>query len=194
LNFIRTESEESCTLPSLWIIIGNILGAISALLLALSVRTKNKQDMLYLQSADSFMGALGYLCLGGYNGAIVCTVAMIRNIIVAKNKNTLFISVLLMCATVFAGGANSILWEHTWTSLLPVIASAGYAAVLLTNNNYLACKIALSVHLLFFMAYGIVIHNYASAFVMMILMVNALHSIVGGINNSKKHNVTQESI
>lgn len=161
----------------IYLIIGNIFSALSVIFLAISVRSKTKTGMMYWQSADASMALLSYVFLGGLSGVLTNGIAIVRNLLIAKKKNTLAISVFLIVITLVFGIINGLLVERSWISLFPIIASSGYAATLLLSDDYKVAKTALSAHFILWAFYGLSTQNYVSALLMIVLAINAIHSI-----------------
>lgn len=161
----------------IYLIIGNIFSALSVIFLAISVRSKTKTGMMYWQSADASMALLSYVFLGGLSGVLTNGIAIVRNLLIAKKKNTLAISVFLIVITLVFGIINGLLVERSWISLFPIIASSGYAATLLLSDDYKVAKTALSAHFILWAFYGLSKQNFVSALLMIVLALNAIHSI-----------------
>lgn len=159
------------------LVASNILSALSALFLLISVRSKTKIGMMYWQSADASMALLSYLFLGGVSGVLANGIAILRNLLIAKKKNTLLISVVLIVITLALGIINGLLVERSWISLFPIIATSGYAAALLLIDDYKVAKTALSAHFILWALYGLSKQNFVSALLMIVLALNAIHSI-----------------
>ena len=85
------------------IILGNMLGGISSIFLALSVHKKSKDKMLLFQTIDAAFALFSCLVLGGLNGAIANLAAIIRNLLKIKKKDNR-VSIMAIVSIIIING------------------------------------------------------------------------------------------
>ena len=68
------------------LIIGNVVALLASIAMTLSGLFKNKKQIILMQSIQIALFIISNLVLGGYVGAIVNFISLIRNIICYKDK------------------------------------------------------------------------------------------------------------
>jgi len=167
-------------------ILGNIFGLCSSIVLLISVWRKNKKGMCLLQCIDCLFGIMSCLVLGAYNGALANTVALTRNALAIRGKETKIGTTLLIIASIILGLYNMLTIEQTWYALFPTIAGAEYTTVIRLTNNYRLCKIGLLINCMLWVVYCFMTNNYVSSITTFLVGISIVFSILYGTERRKE--------
>jgi hypothetical protein len=105
------------------LIIGNIIAFIASSIMAYTGILTNKKKILYLQTIQMGLFVISNLILGGFTGAIINVIGLIRNILCYKEKlNLKYQIVITFLSIVF-----SLLFNNLGLlGLLPLISAITY--------------------------------------------------------------------
>ena len=153
------------------VIIAQVLGLISWLLLLYSYTKEDIDDLLYLQIFVAIFDVASYLLLGADAGMLICLVELIKTFLYYKtDKDRLIFWIGLIGYTLI--GMLTI--DH-WFAILPVLGSVidSYGA----SRNSKICNIASIISNILWIAYDLIILSYIGAisdFVVIICNVSVL--------------------
>lgn len=133
-------------------LIGNIFSLFSSFFLIIGVFSPIKEKMIQLQITDAGLALIANLFLGGISGAVVNLFAVVRNILVYKNKiNTMLTSSLIVImSTIIISFNNKGLIGY-----LPLLATVSYTLILCNKkSSLLLIKKMLLLNQLLWMGYN----------------------------------------
>lgn len=107
---------------------------------------------MLMQCSECTVAIIATLLLGGYTGAIVTLIALIRNIISAVGKTSKTSTIILIATSVVLSIVNA----NTLLDILPAIASIEYTLALYKNNVKIT-KIAFAINAFLWTIYDITI-------------------------------------
>ncbi len=138
-----------------YLIIGNILSFISVVFLALSTQKNDKHQIMLYQVFDCLFTALANIVLGGYSGAVVTLIGVLRNLLSYYDKMTRSAAIWLSVLMVVIGIAVN---THGIFGFLPIIASVQYTLYLgFCFKKASGVKLALAFNLAIWVIYNLAI-------------------------------------
>lgn len=141
------------------IICGNIVALIGSILMVISGSLKNSKKIIYVQTIQILAFTISTLILGGYTGAIINLISIVRNILCYKDKLTKNMKILLIVPSIIL----SLLFNNLgFIGLFPLISLIVYTCFMSTKNTIRLKSIILFTVILWF-AYDIFIRSYTSA-------------------------------
>ena len=141
------------------IIIGNIVALFASIAMVTSGILKNKKQIIFVQTIQIGLFIISNLVLGGYVGAIVNALSLIRNIICYKDKLDIkWIVILTIISVVLSLYYNNL----GIVGLLPLIASTIYLWFM-NIKNISKFKILMILITILWLIYDICIKSYTSA-------------------------------
>ncbi len=161
---------------NIWIIVlGNILAFIGMALLWLSSIQRTKQRMLFCQVIDSIFCTASNIVLGGFTGAIVVFMSLVRNLLAYKNMLTPKITMALLVLTTIIGLYVN---KHGYIGILPIIATIEYTLWLgFGNNTAKGLKIALIINMLIWSVYDLTIYAFTTLGYDVAIVTSTLYSL-----------------
>ena len=161
------------------LIIGNVIALIASILMVYSGVLKEKKKVLYIQSIQIILYAIGSLVLNGITGFIVNIINFIRNILCYKDKlgliEKIILSVLALVLTILFNNKGII-------GYLPFISASVYLW-LMTTKDIVKFKLLIIFTLVLWIIYDLTIQSYtATVFDILTIITN----IVGIIKLKKK--------
>ena len=141
------------------ILIGNILALIASIVMVVASYIKNKEKFLIVQSIQIFLFVLSNIVLGGYSGAIVNALSVLRNLLCYKNRLTktwIIILCILMIVLSTIYNTNGLI------GLLPIIASVMFT-VNINTKNALSLKIMVVISFTLWLIFDFAIKSYVSS-------------------------------
>lgn len=164
------------------IIIGNIIAFIASILMVYSGILKEKKKILFVQTIQIGLFALGNLVLGGITGAIINALGCIKNILYYKDKlglrEKIIITILAVILSIIFNNAGIL-------GLLPLINTIVYMW-LMDAKDIIKFKILIIFTALLWLIYDLSIKSYVSViFDFMNIIANIIAIIQIIINNKK---------
>lgn len=158
------------------LIIGNIVALMASVAMAISGILKDKKQILIVQAIQIGLFIVSNLVLGGYVGAIVNAISLVRNIICYKDKldikGIIIITVLSVVLSLYFNNLGIV-------GLLPLIASTLYLWFM-NVKDISKFKILMIFITTLWLIYDICIKSYTSAvfdFITIIANIVSLYSI-----------------
>ena len=139
------------------IIIAQVLGLISWLLLLYSYTREDIDDLLYLQIFVAFFDVASYLLLGADAGMLICLIELIKTILYYKTDKDRLIFWIGLIGYILIG----LLTIDHWYAILPVLGSVidSYGA----SRNSKICNIASIISNILWIIYDLIILSYIGA-------------------------------
>lgn len=141
------------------LIIGNIVALLASLAMTLSGLFKNKKQIILMQSIQIGLFIISNLVLGGYVGAIVNFISLIRNIICYKDKLDIKGIIII---TILSVGLSLYFNNLGIVGLLPLVASTVYLWFM-NIKEVTKFKIMIILTTVLWLIYDICIKSYTSA-------------------------------
>lgn len=132
--------------------IAQLLSIVGCILLTISCKQKTQKRVMILQCCECILSIIAVLLLGGYTGAIVTGVALIRNLLSATGKNTKLTTIMLVAASIILSLVNS----KSILDMIPAIAGVTYTLALYKNNIKIT-KIAFAINSSLWLIYDLTI-------------------------------------
>ena len=105
------------------IVIGNIIALIASILMVLAGLQKVKKKILFIQIIQIALSIVSNLVLGGYTGAIINAISMVRDILCYKDKIGTKEKIIII---ILAVGLSITFNNLGLIGLLPVVATVVY--------------------------------------------------------------------
>ncbi len=153
------------------LIIGNVVALIASLIMVYTGCIKSKQKILYAQNIQMGLLGISNLVLGGFSGAAINAVGIIRNILCYYNKfglkEKIFITILSTVLTIIFNNLGLI-------GYLPLIAIVVYTW-LITIKDVVKFKILIIFTLVLWIVYDFTVKSYtACAFDLFTIVTNVI--------------------
>lgn len=139
----------------------NVLGLFSGIFCLASTFMGTKRRMLLAQCADMSCSIASCLLLGGFSGAVVTGVALMRNIVCMGRRPPKAFTVFIMALT--TATAMAVNTDGLY-GLLPVAAAVGYAWVVMEKESAAWLLCGLIANNALWLVYKLLLANYAGAF------------------------------
>lgn len=162
------------------IIIGNIIALLASLLMVYSGLVKEKKKILYVQNIQMGLFVVSNLVLGGFAGAIMNVIGVIRNLLCYHErfglKEKIIITILSVALTILFNNLGII-------GYLPLLAVVPYTW-LLNLKDVTKFKILIIFTVILWAIYDFIIKSYTSfAFDLFTIVTNVYAIII--INKTK---------
>lgn len=149
------------------LVLANIFSFIGISFLAYSTFSNRKNNMLYIQVADTLFNAISNLLIGSYSGMLSNLIGTVRNILIAKGKMSkkiyIFLSLVLLVIGVFFNKLGLI-------GILPIIATIEYTILSSICKDAQELRYALIINILIWLIHDIYVRLYP-AFIMDIVII-----------------------
>lgn len=143
----------------IYIVIANIIALIASVLMVYSGIVKEKKKIIYVQTIQTLLLVLSNLILGGFTGAIINALSVVRNVLCYKNKLGKKEIIILITLSV----ALSLIFNNLgFIGLLPIISTVIYI-LLMNTTNVVKFKVLIIVTMVPWLIYDIAIKSYTSA-------------------------------
>ena len=140
------------------LIIGNVIALVASILMVLAGLQKKKNKILFIQIIQIFLTIISNLVLGGYTGAIVNAISLVRDILLYKNKMSAKEKVLLIILSI---GLSIAFNNLGIIGLLPLIATVVYI-LFMNTKNVIKFKYLIIFSMLMWLIYDLTIKSYVS--------------------------------
>ena len=140
------------------LIIGNVIALVASILMVLAGLQKKKNKILFIQIIQIFLTIISNLVLGGYTGAIVNAISLVRDILLYKNKMGTKEKVLLIILSI---GLSIAFNNLGIIGLLPLIATVVYI-LFMNTKNVIKFKYLIIFSMLMWLIYDLTIKSYVS--------------------------------
>jgi hypothetical protein len=164
------------------LIIANILGLISALIMIYAGAKKEKNKVLKYHTIHALFGMSCDLLLGGYPSVISNIFTITRNILVNKNKfNKLLMVIFIILASI------SIIYFNNLGIIgyIPLINFIFYTVFINTKDN-IVFKYVFIISMITWLIYDLIIKAYSSAIFDSITIITSVITLISMIRNKKK--------
>ena len=155
-------------------IIANCFSLASASFLAYSTFSKKKEKMLIYQSFDVFFCFLADIVVGSYSAAVTCVINLTRNILAAKNKLKIWMSVVCVILTVILGLSFNQIGFIGW---FPILASVEYTVAISITKNANGMRYALILNLMFWLIHDLYVGLYPNAAMDVVIIIFSVINI-----------------
>ena len=143
----------------LQLLLGNIIALIASILMVISSSLKDRKKIIYVQTIQILFYTISDLILGGYTGAIINAISLVRNILSYKDKLTnpwkatiIILSVLL-----------SLYFNNLgFLGLLPIISTVTFT-LFMNVKSTIKLKLLIIFTMVLWLIYDIAIKSYTSA-------------------------------
>lgn len=164
------------------LLFGNIVALIASLVMVYTGFIKSKQKILYAQSVQIGLLVVSNLVLGGYTGAAINAVGIVRNILCFYNKfgikEKIFITILSAVLTVAFNNLGVI-------GYLPLIAIVVYTW-LITIKDVVKFKLLIIFTLILWAIYDFTVRSYTACAFDLFSIVTTVISIISIKNKPEK--------
>jgi len=141
------------------LVCGNIVALIASILMVCSGSVKDRKKIIYIQTLQILAFIISTLILGGYTGAIVNLISLVRNVLCYRDKLTNNKKVVLIILSI----VFSLLFNNLgFLGLLPLISSVVYTCFMNTKNT-IKLKSVIIFTMVLWLIYDILINSYTSA-------------------------------
>ena len=165
------------------IILGNIISGIGMLTLFISTLLQDKSRIIGLQAINHALSVIGGILLKGYSGVVQDAIALIRNVVVLREKQTKFLKILFVGLGLVLG----ILFNNRgWIGLLPIIGATEYAIVIVNEKTTeRTIKKAIIVSTILWGIYSIFIYNFVNVVANLVTMISGILYLVRNKNQKE---------
>lgn len=141
------------------LICGNIVALIASMLMVYSGSVNNRKKIIYIQTVQILAFTLSNLILGGFTGAIVNLISLVRNVLCYKDKltNDKKLILILFCI-IFSLCFNNL----GFLGLLPLISTVVYTCFMDVKNT-IKLKLLIIFTMILWLIYDTLIRSYTSA-------------------------------
>lgn len=143
-------------------LIGLGLSSIAAILFLISLFRPSKEEMLKLQFFETGLNVVKNILLGGYSGALVQSVGVLRAYLGYKNKMCTPWMLLIISLQVTLGSYFNNMGAFGW---LPIVASVSYTLAIWYSDSQQTLRIALIFNLALWTIYAIILKDYPAIIV-----------------------------
>lgn len=140
---------------SYWVAMG--LALVANGLFVASLRAKKRTTIYTLQFLETGLNIVKNTLLGGYVGAALQTLGLLRNGLAAKGWTPTGIEYWLPALQISVGLTIN---ERGWVGLLPILASSSYTYLAFKYTHVLVTKYALMVNILLWAMYQISLKDW----------------------------------
>ena len=140
------------------ILLGNLVSLVGCIVMVLIGLIKNKERYIVMQTLQFGLNALSHFLLGGYGGSIAALVSVVRNLIIAKWKCTVWLKIGVIILQVILSIPTITENPITW---LPVIATVMFTWYVDTEN-VMWFKWVIIITLAMWIVYDVYHYNYVS--------------------------------
>ena len=166
------------------VIIGNIFSLIACIIMVISGYAKSKKRTILGQTIQIPFDVAACVMLGAVSGAIICALAIPRNILAYKDKMGLGAKLILLIVTL---PLSYMFNTKGWIGLLPIVATTIYI-VFMGENGDTKYKIVAIISTAFWCAHDFLVQGYVAAifdFGTIITSFIAIYRIQKDKNNNK---------
>lgn len=156
------------------LIIGNIFGLLSSLLMVLIGLIKSKKKIIYVQSIQILVYAISNIFLGGFTGIIISIVNLFRNFLCYKGKLGIKEKLIISMISI---SLSLLLNNFGLVGLLPLIGTTLYLWFM-DINDIIKFKLLIIITMLTWLIYNLVIKSYTSSLFNLITIVTNAVSII----------------
>ena len=143
----------------LQLVYGNIVALIASILMVASGCVKNRKKIIYIQTLQILCFTISDLILGGFTGAIINLISIVRNILCYKDKLTNTSKVILILLSI----TLSLLFNNLgFLGLLPLISTIVYTCFMNVENT-IKLKLLIIFTMTMWLIYDVLIRSYTSA-------------------------------
>lgn len=164
------------------VIVANILGLISALILIYAGSIKEKKKVIKYQTIHSFFGMSCDLLLGGYPSVISNVFTITRNILAYKNK---FTKILMIIFIIAVSGLIIYFNNLGIIGYIPLINFIFYTIFINTKDNIIF-KYVFIISMITWLIYDVMIKAYSSAIFDTFTIITAVITLIKMIKSKKK--------
>ena len=164
------------------LIVANIFGLISALILIYMGSIKEKNTVLKYQIVQTSFGSLCDLLLGGIPSVITNIFNIIRNVLVTKNRfNKIYMFILIVLTTALVLYFNNL----GYIGLIPLANFIFYTIFINTDDNIIF-KYVFIISMITWLIYDFIIKAYSSSFFDFITIIIAIITVIRMIKSASK--------
>lgn len=143
----------------LQLVSGNIVALIASILMVASGCVKNRKKIIYIQTLQILCFTISDLILGGFTGAVINLISIVRNILCYKDKLTNISKTILILLSVIL----SLLFNNLgFLGLLPLISTVAYTCFMSIKST-IKLKLLIIFTMVMWLIYDILIRSYTSA-------------------------------
>lgn len=143
----------------MYIVIGNIIALVAALLMVYSGYVKDKKKVLVVQSIEVAISSISNLILGGITGFIVNVSNLVRNILCYNDKlNKIWTFIFLLIVIFISLYFNNL----GIIGLFPLISSIIYT-LFINTKDIIKFKIINIIAFMLWLIYDLLLKNYVMA-------------------------------
>ena len=163
------------------VIIANVFGTISALILIYMGTIKEKNSVLKYQISQVTFGSLCDLILGGIPSVITNILTIIRNVLVTNKKfNRLYMIILILLSILLIIPLNSL----GIIGYIPLANFVFYTIFVDTNDNIIF-KYVFIISMITWVIYDLLIKAYTSSLVDLFTVIAAIITLIKMIKDKR---------
>ena len=174
------------------IVVGNVIALIASILMVIAGFQKFKKKILFVQIIQIALSVASNIILGGYTGAIINAISLVRDILCYKDKMGTKEKVIII---IFSVGLSIAFNNLGWIGMLPVVATVTYI-IFMSTKNVVKFKTVIIFAMAMWFLYDLRIKCYtASAFDFASIIANliAIYQIKKGIKKENNKVVLDEN-
>lgn len=140
------------------LMLGNLIAFIASILMVIVNYSKNKKNIIFLQTIQISLFVISNIILGGITGAIINAFNVIRNILCYKNKLTKTnIIIILAIVTILSICFNNL----SLIGLLPLLSTIIYT-IFMNTKSTIKLKLLILLSMILWAIYDFTIMSYTS--------------------------------
>lgn len=141
------------------LILGNIVALIASILMVISGSLKDRKKIIYVQTLQIIAFTISDLILGGYTGAIINVISLIRNNLSYVDKLTTMPKIILITLSIVL----SICFNNLGlVGMLPVISMVSFT-LLMNIKDVIKFKLLIIFTMILWFTFDLCIRSYTSA-------------------------------
>lgn len=156
-------------------LVANIFSCVGAITLLYSTFNKEKERILYVQAISSGASVISYLLIGSYSAMLISVIAVIRNILMAKDKMTPNLLFIISAILIFLGLCTN---TKGLVGLLPIIASVEYTIWSAKGTTAQSLRWAIVVNLVLWLIHDIFVSLYLFIIMDLVILIATIVNII----------------
>ena len=165
----------------LQLITGNIIALIASILMVISGSIKDRKKIIYVQTIQILFFTISDIILGGYTGAIINLISLVRNILTYNDKLTNIAKAILITLSV----SLSLYFNNLgFLGLLPIISMVTFTLFMNTKNT-IKLKLLIAFTMVLWLIYDITIRSYTSSIFDFLSLIANIVTVYQLINKNK---------
>ena len=161
-------------------LVANIFSFVGAITLLYSTFNKEKEKILCIQAISSGASVISYLLIGSYSAMLISVIAVIRNVLTAKDKMTPNLLFTISAILIFLGLCTN---TKGLVGLLPIIASVEYTIWSAKGTTAQSLRWAIVVNLVLWLIHDICVSLYLFIIMDLVILIATIVNIIKNRSN-----------